>query len=292
MNITFENVTFSYPKKTENVIRDVSFTIKQGQIVVIVGLTGSGKSTLFKLINRLYDVNSGTIFVNRHPITSYMTKSLRKVMAMHYQTYTHYPLSIYENILLGDADDGSIDAENEQASRDSVMEAIEMGGAEEIIEKQPAGMDTALKPNFRARGHKTEAAGPEFKAKMDEITKTSELSAGQWQKLALARLFYRAKSKRVRLVAVDEPSASLDPKMEYSLFERLRSLSSIHGKTLIYVTHRFGYLTKRADLILVMREGQLVEQGRHNDLLKLNGEYANLYKLQAEAFMSDDDMME
>ncbi|KIJ41369.1 hypothetical protein M422DRAFT_255561 [Sphaerobolus stellatus SS14] len=185
MNITFENVTFSYPKKTENVIRDVSFTIKQGQIVVIVGLNGSGKSTLFKLINRLYDVKSGTIFVNRHPITSYTTKSLRKVMAMHYQTYTHYPLSIYENILLGDADDGSIDAENEQALRNSVKEAIEMGGAEEIIEKQPTGMDTVLKPNFRARGYKTEAAGPEFKAKMDEITKTSELSAGQWQRLAL-----------------------------------------------------------------------------------------------------------
>ncbi|KIJ53230.1 hypothetical protein M422DRAFT_222622 [Sphaerobolus stellatus SS14] len=287
MDIIFKHVYFSYPKETENVIRDVSFTIKQGQIVVIVGLNGSGKSTLFKLINRLYDVKSGTVFVDGHSISSYMTKSLRNAMAMHYQTYTHYPLSIYENILLGNADDDSINTENEQALRDSVKEAIEMGGAEEVLEKQPAGMDSVLKPNIRTSNNKTEAAGPEFKAKMAEIGKTTELSAGQWQRLALARLFYRAKSKRVRLVAVDEPSASLDPKMEYSLFERLRALSSIQGKTLIYVTHRFGYLTKRADLILVMREGQLVEQGRHSDLLKLDGEYANLYKLQAEAFMSD-----
>ncbi|KIJ54447.1 hypothetical protein M422DRAFT_240517 [Sphaerobolus stellatus SS14] len=190
--------------KMENIIRDVSFTIKQGQIVVIVGLNGSGKSTLSKLINRLYDVKSGTVFAEGHPISSYMTKSLRNAMAMHYQTYTHYPLSIYENILLGNAEDDSINTENEQAIRDSVKEAIEMGGAEELTETQPA------------------AAGPEFKAKMAEIGKTTELSAGQWQRLALARLFYRVKSKRVLLVAVDEPSASLDLKMEYSLFERLR----------------------------------------------------------------------
>ncbi|KIJ22317.1 hypothetical protein M422DRAFT_277310 [Sphaerobolus stellatus SS14] len=98
MDIVFENVSFSYPKKTENVIRDVTFTIKQGQIVVLVGLNGSGKSTLFKLINRLYDIRSGTVFIDGHPIASYIAKTLQKATAMHYQTYTHYPLSIYEKV--------------------------------------------------------------------------------------------------------------------------------------------------------------------------------------------------
>jgi len=112
-----------------------------------------------------------------------------------------------------------------------------------------------------------------------------ELSGGQWQRLALARLFMRAERECVRLVCTDEPSAALDPKAEFEIFQRLRGL---HGRktTKIFITHRFGHLTKYADFILCLKKGELVEAGTHEELMKTNGEYATLYNIQAQAFQT------
>ncbi|KAF8575570.1 P-loop containing nucleoside triphosphate hydrolase protein [Ramaria rubella] len=291
MEIKFENVSFAYPK-AENVIKDVSFTIGKGQAVVIVGINGSGKSTLLKLFNRLYDPNSGTITIDGTPIQSFSASTVRQSMAMLFQKYSHYPLPIRENIALGLPDAYASESEDEKKEEllrnDLVEEAARLGGSTELIDKQPNRYDTVLQPSVYGWSTSSTEGGQAFRDKMKEIKKSAEVSLGQWQRLALSRLFFRAAAKYIKLVAVDEPSASLDPKMEYELFERLRSLSTAQGKTMVFVTHRFGYLTKRADLILVMQNGQLVEQGKHNELLKMDGEYAKLFKLQAEAFLPDE----
>ncbi|KIJ37579.1 hypothetical protein M422DRAFT_211323 [Sphaerobolus stellatus SS14] len=300
MGITFENVSFSYPRTTitsPEVIKDVSFNIKPGQVVVIVGINGSGKSTLLKLFNRLYDPTSGTIYVDGIPITSFVAADVRRSAAMLFQTYSHYPLSIGENIALGRPEiagllrlDEEIDNEDEKALLkktvviEGVKEAARMGGSLDLIHQQKSGFESVLQSSTDGWCTTSENLSQGFKDKMAEVKNATDLSAGQWQRLALSRLFFRAQSDLVKLVAADEPSASLDPMMEYELFERLRNLSTMQGKTMIYVTHRFGYLTKHADLILVMQEGELVEQGKHADLVGLDGEYAKLYRLQAEAF--------
>ncbi|KAF8513619.1 P-loop containing nucleoside triphosphate hydrolase protein [Gautieria morchelliformis] len=293
MEIRFQNVSFAYPK-SESVIKDVSFTIGKGQAVVIVGINGSGKSTLLKLFNRLYDPSSGGISIDGTPLSSFVASDVRRSMAMLSQSYTHYPLSIRENISLGlpDASYESAPGEAEKGQHsmdDLVKEAARLGGATEVIGKQRNGFDAVLQPKVYSWSTSSATRGTQaFQDKMKDVTKDAEVSLGQWQRLALSRLFYRAAAKHIKLVAVDEPSASLDPKMEYELFESLRAVSTEQGKTMIFVTHRFGYLTKRADLILVMQNGCLVEQGKHSELLDLGGEYAKLYKLQAEAFLPDN----
>ena len=183
------NVSFAYPKG-ENVIKDVSFTIGKGQAVVIVGINGSGKSTLLKLLNRLYDPTTGTISIDGTPFTSFVGSDVRRSMAMLTQNYTHYPLSVRENIAmgLGDADYSSDYEEDEkrQLSCDGrVREAARLGGAAEIIEKQPNGFDGVLKPSVYAYAMSSSAAGEDFENKMKEITKQADISSGQWQRLAL-----------------------------------------------------------------------------------------------------------
>ncbi|KIJ54559.1 hypothetical protein M422DRAFT_220860 [Sphaerobolus stellatus SS14] len=309
MGITFENVSFSYPRTattSTEVIKNVSFNIKPGQVVVIVGINGSGKSTLLKLFNRLYDPTFGTIYVDGIPITSFVAPDVRRSMAMLFQTYSHYPLSIGENIALGRPEiagllhlDEEIDNEDKKtllkktAIIEDVKEAARMGGSLNLIRQQKNGFDSVLQPPpIDGWSTTSKNLSRAFKDKMAEVSKKAEVSAGQWQRLALSRLFFRAQSDLVKLVAADEPSASLDPMMEFELFERLRSLSTVQGKTMVSarvnfpddVTHRFGYLTKHADLILVMQKGELVEQGKHADLVELDGEYAKLYRLQADAF--------
>ncbi|KAF8526992.1 P-loop containing nucleoside triphosphate hydrolase protein [Hysterangium stoloniferum] len=291
MEIKFENVSFAYPKASDkDVIRNTSFTIQKGQTVVIVGVNGSGKSTLLKLFNRLYDATSGTISIDGAPINSYIASDVRRSAAMLYQTYSHYPLSIRENISLGLPDvDLGVMSPCEKENEDPVREAARLGGALELADSQSKGFDTVLRPHMRGYSSSFSKGSQTFQDKVEELSKYADVSAGQWQRLALSRLFLRASGENIKLIAVDEPSASLDPKMEYELFERLRSLSTEQGKTMVYVTHRFGYLTKRADLILVMQKGQIVEQGRHADLLTMSGEYAKLYNIQAKAFLLDGD---
>ncbi|KIJ27975.1 hypothetical protein M422DRAFT_37505 [Sphaerobolus stellatus SS14] len=284
MEIEYKDVSFKYPGTKANAIEDVSFKLEKGQTLVIVGINGSGKSTLLKLLNRLYDPSSGTISIDGIPMKSLLVDELRASTAMHHQSFSLYPLSLRENITMGATDEGLVENNEER-----LAQAMSFGGSEAVIKKQPEGLGTFYNSPITLHMSSISNKGDQaFRKKVQEVRKTIEFSAGERQRIALSRLFYRTASNRIRLVCVDEPSASLDPKIEYSLFERLRSLSISQGKTLIYVTHRFGYLTKRADLILVMKDGKLVEQGKHAELLALGGEYADLYSLQAEAFMLDD----
>lgn len=182
------HVSFAYPK-ADNVLKDVSFTIGKGQAVVIVGINGSGKSTLLKLFNRLYDPSSGTISVDGTPLTSFVASDVRRSMAILSQNYTHYPLSIRENITIGLPDDEYTSNEKEGKDQtftdDRVTEAARLGGSIEIVENQPKRFDGILRPNPHAYSMSASDAGQAFKDKMQEITKQADVSSGQWQRLAL-----------------------------------------------------------------------------------------------------------
>jgi len=164
------------------------------------------------------------------------------------------------------------------------MEAAKEGGAFDFIQKLEKGINTVLEPltdiiTSNLHNNKTH---PLYK-EMEKIEKKSNISGGERQRVVAARSFMRFKSGNVKFVAVDEPSSALDAEGELELFEQL--IAAREGKTMVFVTHRFGHLTKYADQIICMKEGTVAETGTHEQLLKLKGEYAKLFNIQASAFV-------
>ncbi|KAK0430086.1 P-loop containing nucleoside triphosphate hydrolase protein [Armillaria borealis] len=240
--MTFElrDVSFSYPgsQSTKPTLSNINLSIKPGQLVVIVGSNGSGKSTILTLLSRLYDPTSSphSILVDGIPISRYCMADLRRATATLTQDHSLFPLSLGENIGLGYADKVN---ETEMIDR-----SAEKGGASHCLKKLERGKETRL-----------------------------------------ARTFMRFETGNVRFVTVDEPTSALDSEGEFSLFDHL--IQAREGKTMIFVTHRFGHLTKRADLVVCMKDGTIVEAGTHEELMVLEGEYAKLYNIQASAFFDD-----
>ncbi|KAG8719201.1 hypothetical protein FRC08_003429 [Ceratobasidium sp. 394] len=239
-SIEFKSVNFQYPMTDKMVLKDMSFSIKSGQLCVIVGENGCGKSTTINMITRMYDCTSGEVLVDGRPIGDYVMSSFRAATSVMYQDYHHLPLSIGQNILLGRPD-----CEN---PTEAVEDAAKLGGAFDFIQKLPQKFNTNLKPNNN--GYSNTSYGEDdddetIYQKFIDAQKETKLSGGEWQRLALSKTFMK-NSDKVRLLCYDEPSASLDPKAEYEMFERLRNLRG--DKTMIFVTHRFGHLTKYADL--------------------------------------------
>ncbi|KAG9033038.1 hypothetical protein FRB95_000623 [Tulasnella sp. JGI-2019a] len=276
MNIEFKDVSFKYPSTETTVIDKLSFNIAAGSTVVIVGENGCGKSSSIKLLGRLYDVTDGEILIDGLPIKDYKIDDLRAATAIMYQDYHHFDLSLQENIGLGNV------ARSEDL--DIIKEAAKLGGAHDFIERLPNGYATGM--DYGGDGgysYGSVQPGSALEAMIKAKKETQkEFSGGETQRLALSRTFMRSTTCDTRLLAYDEPSAALDPKAEYALFERLRALRG--NRTMIFITHRFGYLTKYADLIIYMDKGKAVEQGSHDELLALNGQYAHLYNVQAQAF--------
>ncbi|RPD78581.1 HlyB/MsbA family ABC transporter [Lentinus tigrinus ALCF2SS1-7] len=289
ISVEFRDVTFKYPDAKKYALRGVSFTLSPGQLCVIVGSNGAGKSTILKLIVRLYDPEEGQILVGGHDIRTLKLKDLRRAMSVLFQDYTHFPLSVRDNIALGDLS-GCGDDEH-------VRLAARLSGAEPFINTLPDGLDTYFKRRMvdqwggPPEGFKTRLGNPFDSCLVREAagirtSTTFELSGGQMQRLAVARTFMRSvvrDDSDLGLLLFDEPSASLDPAAEHDLFDRLRELKG--SKTMIFSTHRFGNLTRYADLILYMNESGIVESGTHEDLIRGEGEYARLWKLQAQAFI-------
>lgn len=280
MAFELRNITFAYPgsKNKATALTDVSLTIKPGQLVVVVGANGSGKSTIIKLLTRLYDPSSGTIFVDSVPAQQYRSSDLRQAMATFTQDHHLYPLSLYENIALGNpalVSDAAL-----------VAKAAEQGGASEFIAKLADGMDTILDPRNSAYSFNV-PDDPEhpLQKQMEKLSKKIDISGGEKQRVVASRTFMQLHAGKVNFVAVDEPSSALDAEGELQLFERL--IAGRAGKTMIFVTHRFGHLTKHADVIICMKDGAIAESGSHEDLLKLDGEYTKLYQIQANAFSSE-----
>ena len=250
--IRFDNVTFAYPGAEANALTNLSFTVQPGETLAIVGRNGAGKTTLFKLICRLYDPNEGRILIDGIDIRDFDPNELRAQIGAMFQDYVTYQATAAENIGLGNVPD--ID------DRERIEVAGAQAGAAELISGLPDGYDTAL--------------GKWFDHGVN-------LSGGEWQKVALARAFMRD----AKILLLDEPTSALDAQAEYDLFERLRSLT--RGRTAVYISHRFSTV-RRADRIVFLEHGRLVEEGTHADLMKLNGRYARLFRMQASAYTGED----
>ncbi|KNZ75400.1 Lipid A export ATP-binding/permease protein MsbA [Termitomyces sp. J132] len=277
MAFELKDVIFDYPgsKNKSPALKNVSLHIKPGQLVVIVGANGSGKSSLIKLLTRLYDPSFGTLFIDGTPAHEYRPTDVRRTMASFTQDHNLFPLSLYENIAFGDVARSTDTA--------AVLAAVEQGGATELIAKFVDGLDTIL--NSQNRTHVINIPDDQdhpLQKYMKTLSKKTDVSGGEKQRLVAARTFMHLNSGRVNFVAVDEPSSALDPEAEFQMFNRL--IANRPGKTMVFVTHRFGHLTKHADLILCMKDGAVAESGSHGELMKLDGEYAKLYQIQANAF--------
>jgi len=251
--IRFDNVSFAYPGAQNQALSNLSFTVKAGETLAVVGRNGAGKTTLFKLICRLYDPLEGRILIDGIDIKDFEPDELRRQIGAMFQDYVDYQATAAENIGLGNLP--------EIANRDAVVSASKQAGSDELIANLPEGYDTAL--------------GKWFDAGVN-------LSGGEWQKVALARAFMR---EEARILLLDEPTSALDAQAEYDLFERLRSLT--HGRTAVYISHRFSTV-RRADRIVFLEHGRLVEEGTHEELIRLNGRYARLFRMQAAAYTGED----
>jgi ATP-binding cassette, subfamily B, bacterial len=246
-----EGLGFTYPGTSRPVLDDVSLELGRGEVVALVGENGSGKTTLVKLLSRLYEPDDGAIRWNGRDVGELDPEALRSAMTVLFQDYVQYHLSVTENIGLGRPD--------EPFDPGRVREAAQRAGAAGFVERLPGGFDQRLGRQFSGG---------------------AELSGGQWQRLALARAFYRD----AELLVLDEPTAALDPRAEAELFEQVRALAA--GRTVLLISHRFSSV-RLADRIYVLEAGRVVEAGSHAELLELDGLYADLFRLQAAAYLGD-----
>jgi ATP-binding cassette subfamily B protein len=246
--IAFRNVSFSYPDHDEPVLSNINLHIKPGETLALVGANGAGKTTLIKLLTRLYDPTEGSILLDGVDLRDYDINDLRACIGVIFQDFMHYHTTARENIGFG-----QIDAMEDEPR---IVSASVRGGADEVIDALPHQYDTMLGRWF---------------------DQGRELSGGQWQKIALARAFMRDSE----ILVLDEPTAALDAEREYEIFQRFRELTQ--GKTALLISHRFSTV-RMADRIIVLKDGQLIEQGTHQELLELNGDYARLFNMQAEGY--------
>ena len=243
-----DGVTFTYPSADIPALRDVSFELEADEMVAIVGPNGSGKTTLAKLLCGLYEEDTGVVTWNGRPIRE---RNVGRQVGAVFQTFARYWFSARDNIAVGAVADG---IEPDQAK---VEEAAREAGADEFLASLADGYDTRLAV---------------------ELDGGVDLSLGQWQRVAIARVLYRQPS----FVVLDEPTASLDAEAEAALFETLARLRG--GRTVVMISHRFSTV-RSADRILVLEHGRLIEQGSHDDLMALDGRYARMYSVQAAAFV-------
>jgi len=244
--IRFEEVSFSYPDGRQ-ALSKVSFTLRNGEKLALVGENGAGKTTLIKLLLRFYDPSSGRITVDGEDLKNLDVTSWRQLFSGVFQDFGHYHFTVGENIALG----------NLKAPWTGVSLAVHKGGFSSVVDRLPAGFNSLL--------------GKEFGG--------TSLSGGEWQKLAMSRAFFR----QATLLVLDEPTAALDPQSESEIFKIFSEQSQ--GKTTLLITHRLGSI-KMVDRILVFKEGCLVEEGSHEELLLAKGIYSTLFSIQANQYNS------
>jgi ATP-binding cassette subfamily B protein len=245
---TFEDAGFRYPGAERWAVRHLSFTLRAGEVLALVGENGAGKTTLVKLLARLYDPDEGRILLDGHDLREYDLDALRANIGVIFQDFVRYHLTAAENIAVG-----RIEARDDRAR---IVTAAARSLADEVIRKLPEGYDQII--------------GKRFKKGVD-------LSGGEWQKVAIARAYMRD----AQLLILDEPTAALDARSEFEVFQRFKELSE--GKTAVLISHRFSSV-RMADRILVLAEGQVEAMGTHEELLAQRGRYAELFELQAAGY--------
>lgn len=254
-SIEFRNVSFAY-KDDVTTIKNLSFCIDRNTVVAMVGHNGAGKSTIIKLLLRLYDPTSGEVLVNGRDIKEYNLKAYRNLFAAAFQDYKIFALSIKDNVLMGRT------FENED---EVVIEALKKAGVYEKVESLPDGINTILTKEFDEEG--------------------AVLSGGQYQKIVVARAFIQNTPVKV----FDEPSSALDPIAEYDLYKSIMQESK--DRTMIFISHRLSSV-RHADKVFMLEHGQLIEEGTHEELMEMKGAYADMYTKQAINYLALDDREE
>ena len=244
----FEDVGFRYPGAERWAVRNLTFELRAGEILALVGENGAGKTTLVKLLARLYDPDEGRILLDGHDLREYDLFALRANIGVIFQNFMRYHLTAADNIAVG-----RIEARDDRAR---IVAAAERSLADEVIGKLPDGYDQVLGKRFRTG---------------------IDLSGGEWQKIAIARAYMRD----AQLLILDEPTAALDARAEFEVFERFKELS--HGKTVVLISHRFSSV-RMADRIVVLVDGAIEADGAHAELVQQRGRYAELFELQAAGY--------
>ena len=244
----FENVGFRYPDAERWALRNLDFELRAGEVLALVGENGAGKTTLVKLLARLYDPDEGRILLDGRDLRDYDLDEVRANVGVIFQDFVRYHLTAGENIGVG-----QIDAMDDQAR---IREAARRAMADEVIDELPGGYDQLIGRRFRTG---------------------VDLSGGQWQKIAIARAYMRD----AQVMILDEPTAALDARSEFEVFQRFKELSE--QRTAVLISHRFSSV-RMADRILVMEQGQLEASGTHEELMAAGGRYAELFELQAAGY--------
>jgi ATP-binding cassette subfamily B protein len=244
----FQSVSFAYPGSDRLVVQNINFSLHPSEKVALIGENGAGKTTLVKLLARLYDPTAGRILLDGVDLREYDVEDLRREIGVIFQDFMRYEMVIRENIGFGNID--SLD------DQDRIESAARKSLAESVIDRLPKGYDQMV--------------GRRFEGGVD-------LSGGEWQKIALARAYMRD----AQLLILDEPTATLDARAEYEVFQRFAELT--RGRMAVLISHRFSTV-RMADRILVLQGGAVGEQGSHEELVSLGGHYAELFELQAAGY--------
>ncbi|MDK0531556.1 ABC transporter ATP-binding protein [Clostridium perfringens] len=249
--IEFKNVSFKYPKTDKYIYKNLSLKIKKGQRLAIVGINGAGKTTFVKLLCRLYEPTSGEILINGVNIKDFSNEEYYKILSVVFQDIKTFAFTVAENVSLENL---------EEVDREKVLHCIEKAGVGDKINSLEKGIDTSLLKILDGEG--------------------VELSGGENQKLALARALY----KNGKIVILDEPTSALDAVAEYNIYKGFDEL--IGDKTAIYISHRLAS-TKFCDVIAFFENGEIVEYGTHEELLKKNGKYSDMFNIQAQYYKEE-----
>jgi ATP-binding cassette subfamily B protein len=248
-DILFENVDFKYENSTRKVFNNLNLKIKAGEKIAIVGENGAGKTTLIKLLCRLYRPINGKILIGTLDINDIEISSWYKNMGILFQDYNAYTsLTVKENV--------EIDTEINKVTDESITNALKKANALDFVLEYKNGVDQILSERYKG------GIRP---------------STGQWQKIAIARVFHR----NAPVLILDEPTASIDAVAEAQIFDNIYKFSK--DKTVIIISHRFSTV-RNADRIIVLDKGKIIEEGSHEELLKINGKYAKAFKLQAKGY--------
>ena len=255
--LEINDMTFRYHGADKDTLKHISMTIRPGEKVAFVGENGAGKSTLIKLLMRLYDVTEGSIRYGERDIREYSTEEYRDIFGSVFQDYQLYAATVQENVMM---------QQPKGEDPDRITEALDQSGFLERLRTLPLGLDTSLTREFAEDG--------------------VQLSGGEAQKVAIARLF--AKKDRMHIAILDEPSSALDPKAEYDLNRNI--LNKAGDATVIFISHRLS-TTKEADRIYMFEHGEIIEEGTHQELMELGGQYAEMFHCQAKYYQQNQEII-
>jgi ATP-binding cassette subfamily B protein len=244
----FEKVSFAYPGGGRTVLRDLDFRLEPDERIALIGENGQGKTTIVKLLTRLYDPTAGRILLDGVDLREYSVEDLHREIGVIFQDFMRYEMAARQNISVGRVDSAGDLASIERAARKSLADAV--------IRRLPGGYEQML--------------GRRFEGGLD-------LSGGEWQKVALARAYLRD----AQVLILDEPTAALDARAEYEVFQRFSELTE--GKMALLISHRFSTV-RMADRIVVLEDGRIVEEGNHDRLIALGGRYSEMFELQAASY--------